>query len=251
MEIIELEETASTNSYLSAMAREGAHGLTVTARCQTAGRGQRGNSWEAEPGRNITMSVLLRPEGISPDKQFRVSEAVSVAIVNVLRRHLPGCDVAVKWPNDIYVGDMKICGILIENSVTSSSINHSIAGIGINVNQQSFVSDAPNPVSMAMLTGQSYQLRQLTEEFVTEILSEMENVRAGHEELHRRYLAMLWRREGYWPYTDNLRGERIMARIADVAPDGILTLALRPEGDSREEHRRYAFKEVAALLGDN
>lgn len=245
MEIIELEETASTNSWLAARARESSKGLTVLCRRQTAGRGQRGNSWESEPDKNITMSLLLKPAGLHPSRQFLVSQAVSVAIVTVLSRYLPGHEVCIKWPNDIYVGDRKICGILIENSITQSGINHCIVGMGINVNQTRFLSDAPNPVSMAMLTGREYPLRPLTEEIVDEILRETTAINPDDTTgLQKRYSAMLWRREGYWPYTDNLRGERIMARIAGVAPDGILTLELADSGG----HRSFAFKEVAACL---
>lgn len=245
MEIIELEETASTNSWLADRARESSEGVTVLCRRQTAGRGQRGNSWESEPDKNITMSLLLKPAGLHPSRQFLVSQAVSVAIVTVLSRYLPGHEVCIKWPNDIYVSDRKICGILIENSITQSGINHCIVGMGINVNQTRFLSDAPNPVSMAMLTGREYPLRPLTEEIVDEILRETTAINPDDTTgLQKRYSAMLWRREGYWPYTDNLRGERIMARIAGVAPDGILTLELADSGG----HRSFAFKEVAACL---
>lgn len=245
MEIIELEETASTNSWLAAKARESSEGLTVLCRRQTAGRGQRGNRWESEPDKNITMSLLLKPAGLHPSRQFLVSQAVSVAIVTVLSRYLPGHEVCIKWPNDIYVSDRKICGILIENSITQSGINHCIVGMGINVNQTRFFSDAPNPVSMTMLTGREYAPRALAEEIVGEILRETAAITADDTAgLQKRYSAMLWRREGYWPYTDNLRGERIMARIAGVAPDGILTLELADSGG----HRSFAFKEVAACL---
>lgn len=245
MEIIELEETASTNSWLAARARESSEGLTVLCRRQTAGRGQRGNSWESEPGKNITMSLLLKPAGLHPSRQFLVSQAVSVAIVTVLSRYIPGHEVSIKWPNDIYVGDRKICGILIENSITQNGINHCIVGMGINVNQTRFLSDAPNPVSMAMLTGREYPPRAVAEEIVGEILHETAAINPDDTTgLQKRYSAMLWRRDGYWPYTDNLHGERIMARIAGVAPDGILTLELADSGG----HRSFAFKEVAACL---
>lgn len=248
MEIIELEETASTNSYLAAIARESAEGLAVTCRRQTAGRGQRGNSWEAEPGCNITMSLLLRPVGLHPSRQFLISQAVSIAVVSVLSRHLPGENVRIKWPNDIYVGDRKICGILIENTITSTNISHCIVGLGINVNQRIFRSDAPNPVSLSMLTGLDYDLRTLTEETISEILREKALISTAPENLQQRYFNLLWRRDGYWPYIDNLKGEPIRARIAAIAPDGILTLALQPEDGRPETTRDFAFKEVAASL---
>lgn len=120
----------STNSALAAVAASRRHGYTIMARTQTAGRGQRGNTWEAEPGANITMSVLLRPQGLEARDQFALSEAVSLGITDTLARH--GIDARIKWPNDIYVGDMKICGILIENSLAGSLVERSIAGIGLN-----------------------------------------------------------------------------------------------------------------------
>lgn len=252
MTLIELDESTSTNTHLASIASDAPHGTVVSAHRQTAGRGQRGNSWESEPGANITMSMLLRPEGLHPARQFVISEAVSLAIVEVLQRYLPDYDVRVKWPNDIYVGDRKICGILIENSITSSGINHSIVGMGINVNQHRFVSDAPNPVSMAQLTGTEFDLRTLLEEFCGEILRETDAAVAaelseeGSGELSRRYFDALWRKDGFYPYRDNLRGEFIEARIVAVAPDGIISLEL-PDG----ERRSYAFKEISAVVKES
>ena len=252
MTLIELDESPSTNTYLASIAADLPHGTVVTARRQTAGRGQRGNSWESAPGENITMSVLLRPTGLHPSRQFVISQAVSLAIAGVLRNYMPGLDGCVKWPNDIYVADGKICGILIENVITSAAINHSVVGIGINVNQRRFLSDAPNPVSMAQLTDRSFDLAQLTREFCRAILDEVDAALAaelsasGSDALARRYFASLWRADGFYPYRDNLRGEMIEARIAAVAPDGPLTLEL-PGG----EWRTFAFKEVSAVVKES
>ena len=148
-------ELTSTNTELARLADEGApHGTVAIAECQTAGRGQRGNTWESAPGENVTMSVLLHPDGIEPRRQFAISEAVALGVAETLDIYLPaGMRAEVKWPNDIYVGNRKICGILIENRITSTTIERAIAGIGLNVNQELFVSDAPNPVSLRQLTG--------------------------------------------------------------------------------------------------
>lgn len=251
MRLIELDESASTNSYLAGIARESFHGTVVSAHTQTAGRGQRGNSWESAPGENITMSILLKPDGLHPSRQFIISEAVSLAIVNVLRRHLPGHDVRIKWPNDIYVGDGKICGILIENSITPTNINHSIVGIGINVNQTVFLSDAPNPVSMTQFAGKKFDVRDLIVEFAEEILREVDCAIASSlnnctDSLGERYFNALWRTDSYYPYVDNIRHERIDAQIVSVAPDGIITLRL-PSG----RHRSYAFKEISAVVKES
>ncbi|MCM1355370.1 MAG: biotin--[acetyl-CoA-carboxylase] ligase [Staphylococcus sp.] len=252
MDVIRLDESPSTNSYLAANATALSHGTVVTARVQTAGRGQRGNSWESAPGENITMSLLLRPVGLHPARQFVISQAVSLAIVDVLCKYLPQeCDVRVKWPNDIYVSDRKICGILIEHSITSRGINHSIIGTGINVNQTMFLSDAPNPVSMVQLAGCRFDLEALTLDFARAIIREVDAAVAAElagdsRGLAGRYAEALWRRDGFHPYVDNLAGgERIMARIVSVAPDGIITLALT-DGSLRS----YAFKEVKAIVGE-
>lgn len=252
MRLIGLDECDSTNTYLASIAPGSPHGTVVYARRQTAGRGQRGNSWESAPGANITMSMLLRPEGLHPSRQFLLSEAVSLAIVEVLRRHLPDERVKIKWPNDIYVADGKICGILIEHSITSSGINHSIVGMGINVNQLCFLSDAPNPVSMFQISGFKYDLRALMAEFCDAILREVdEALRSaatdeGEAAFRRRYIDALWRTDSFYPYRDNLRGELIEARVESVAPDGIITLRLR-DGSARS----YAFKEICAVVKES
>lgn len=259
VKIVALDETASTSSALAAMASDCAHGTVVCARSQTAGRGQRGNSWEAAPGMNITMSVLLRPVGLAPAGQFVISQAVSMAIVDVLRRHLPDAPVSVKWPNDIYVGNGKICGILIENVINASSIVRSIAGVGINVNQTEFLSDAPNPVSMAGVSGRRFDVDSLVREFSEAIVYGFNEVCGSNdladEDVERRrsciaerYFASLWRRDGYYPYIDNIRGERIAARIASVAADGIITMRLRSADGGDGGERSYAFKEISAVL---
>ena len=242
LSIVRLPEVASTNSYLKDNLHNAVHGTVVVTDCQTAGRGQRGNSWEAEPGKNLTFSIMLQP-AIAANCQFSVSEAVSVAIVNVLRRYLTHPDrVTVKWPNDIYVSDSKICGILIENSLTGSVVGRSIAGIGINVNQRVFLSNAPNPVSMATVAGIDFPLQSLLEEFCTEILEMFPLDSERCARIHDVYLSVLWRADGFYPYREP-GGEPFMARIVDIAPTGILSLQREDSTVSR-----YAFKEVSAII---
>lgn len=244
-QFIRLDSVPSTNSYLAGIAATSPHGTVVSADEQTQGRGQRGNSWESEPGKNLTFSMLLHPVHIDAREQFAISEAISVAIVEVLKQHISDMPVAIKWPNDIYVGDRKICGILIENSLTGTVISGSIAGIGINVNQAEFHSDAPNPVSLLNVTGSETELDALLIEVCCEILSTFDTLcrRSMLHHLHRRYLSMMWRADGYHPYTDTATGTRFSAMIADVLPDGTLQLV-----DTDGLHRSYAFKEVAAIL---
>ncbi len=225
-----IDECASTNA---AIDRDAPHGFALMALRQTAGRGQRGNSWEAEPGRNITLSLMLRPRDLDASRQFEVSEAVALGILDLLREL--GIDgVSVKWPNDIYVADRKICGILIENTLSGRQIARSIAGIGLNVNQTEFRSDAPNPVSLTQLTGQQYPIRDLAERMVSKILA-----RLDRGDNHADYLANLWRRTGthLWQTPD---GKKFPASIVDVLPSGHLLLSSRPTP--------FAFKEISPLL---
>lgn len=242
MNIIELEETASTNTYLRGMT-DAPHGTVIAARRQSAGRGQHGNTWESEPDANLTFSILVRPAGIPPVKQMAISRAVSLSIVRWLDRYLPdGMEASIKWPNDIYVGDRKICGILIEHVLTAGRIERTVIGAGININQTAFYSDAPNPVSLTQLTGLTYPLDSMLREVTADIISLVEaEDRAGGDLTATDYMSRLWRRNGFHPYRD-AAGD-FTARIADVAPDGTLTL-LRPDNTLS----RYAFKEVTAIL---
>lgn len=235
-------EAKSTNTLMRDDAASYGHGDVLLTHCQTAGRGQRGNSWEAEPGQNLTFSLMLRPAALAAADAFCLSMAVSVGIVRALRGILSE-EITLKWPNDIYWHDRKLAGILIENSLKGAFVGHSTIGIGLNVNQMQFVSDAPNPVSMAQIAGHGFSLTDVLNRVVSDILEEFANFENTGDQasLHARYCAWLWRREGVWPWHDNLRGETIHAAIQSVAPTGHLTLATTPP-------RTYAFKEVTAVI---
>lgn len=233
-------ELTSTNTELARLADLGApHATVVSCHTQSAGRGQRGNTWESTPGLNVTLSILLRPEGIHPRNQFCISEAVALAVARTLDGYLPPeMRAEVKWPNDIYVGDRKICGILIENRISATEIDRSIAGIGLNINQPRFLSDAPNPVSLLQLTGRTHSVREIEEQLADNVVT----LAARAPELHDQYMARLWRRTGLHPYAEP-GGTPFLAEIASVAPTGHLTLR---RADSTLS--TYAFKEVQALL---
>lgn len=243
--IITIDSIASTNSYLSSIATQSTHGTVVITHNQTAGRGQRGNTWEAEPGKNITLSILLKPTEIEARCQFIISEIISVAVVNTLRKYINEPErVSVKWPNDIYADNKKICGILIENSIAGKHINHSIAGIGLNINQTHFYSDAPNPVSLINIINKETSLDEICNILCNEILNIYEQYKQPDSQqlLHQIYTSMLWRRIGFHPYMTP-DGTKFMARIDNIAPNGLLTLTT-PDGISRT----FAFKEVSAII---
>ncbi len=219
--------------------------VIVATRCQTAGRGQKGNHWEAEPFKNLTFSAVWHPEDFAARDQFSISEAVALAVVDLLRE--AELDAQVKWPNDIYIGDRKICGILIEHSVTGMNIDRTIAGIGINVNQRVFRSDAPNPVSMSQITDTEYPLESLLEDFGRILENRLAATVSddGRSDLHEELIENLWRfdRQPY-PFRDSASGKRYKGRILDLEPTGLLTIE---DCNSGEKHK-YAFKEVEFLL---
>ncbi len=241
MRFIHLEEVDSTNAYIMRNVWELEAPVMVTAYRQTAGQGQRGNSWEAEPGKNLTFSVFYRPIGLPPMAQFSMSEAVALAVVDFLANH--GIEAKVKWPNDIYVDDRKICGILIRHSVMGDTVTYSVIGVGIDVNQTLFLSDAPNPVSMKQITGETYDLPLLEKEVADIIERRLERINDPEQRvrLHDEFMKNLWRGDGnLYPFTDTATGESFDAKIESIASHGPISLRLA-DGTVRT----YAFKEVS------
>jgi len=209
--------------------------LVVVAEYQTAGKGCGTNSWESERGKNLTFSMLIHPEEIPANEQFRITEITSVAMCETLKRY--GCDeVSIKWPNDIYVGDRKICGILIENRLQGSVIKDSIIGIGLNVNQTAFKSDVPNPVSLYQLSGQETNLEELLEAYLDAFDATYHNKTTCFD-----YKKMLYRKGKDSLYQD--KTNCFTARLKDVLPDGRLLLV-----DKEGCERLYAFKEVQFII---
>lgn len=225
---IKLKATASTNTYLASVAAVLPSGTIVYTDCQSAGRGQRGNSWEAEPGKT-SFSLLLKAIPLEPARQFLISEAVALALLDVLDTFADGF--SVKWPNDIYRHDSKISGTLIENALQGSRILHSIIGIGLNVNQSHFSSDAPNPISLCHIIGRETPLEPLLRAIGTAIEKRLAPLtdavhpdEAALAALHRDYFARLYRADGR-PHPFTLSdGTRFLAVITDVRPDGRLIL---------------------------
>lgn len=244
-----VDTAGSTNNLVAAAAADGApNGLVIAARAQSAGRGQRGNSWESEPGRNLTFSYLIRPEGFDAARQFELSMMTAVSVRDSLARLLPDTlapRLTVKWPNDIYFDDLKICGILIECQLTGRNLSSAIAGIGINVNQRRFVSDAPNPVSLAQIIGRETKLEPLLDDIASDLDAALTDYIAAPdpERLLADFRERQWRSEGLHHWRDKLTGEVIEASIIDVAANGPMTLRL---ADGTE--RTYAFKEIAAII---
>jgi len=167
--IIRLQVTDSTNNYANNQIRsyDVAEGTVFLAYEQTTGRGQAGNFWESEPGKNLTFSIVLYPDFLEIRRQFMLSKVVTLGVYTALNKYVD--QLSIKWPNDIYAGNKKLGGILIENSVMSGSLQSSVVGIGLNVNQVHFCSPAPNPVSLKTLTNLHFDCELLLTEVLTGI----------------------------------------------------------------------------------
>lgn len=239
MPCIEVTESCpSTNAALAARAASTPHGFTLCARVQTAGRGQRGNSWEAEPYKNLTFSILLRPQNFAASRQFELSMLVALAVADTIDA-LAGSQITqVKWPNDIYVGHSKICGILIENSLIGANLDYAIAGVGVNINQTVFRSDAPNPISLASISGKTYDLDKALAMFAEAIAGAVAGYDGDCAGLLARYQNRLWRSDGVHPFREP-GGPVFSASITAIDPAGPISLS---------NGKTYAFKEIVFVL---
>ena len=229
--IVHIAQTNSTNQWLREQGGE--EDMVVWADYQTAGRGQGSNHWESERGKNLTFSMLIHPQGIPANRQFSISMAVSLAICEALGQHIG--DLSIKWPNDIYWRNGKICGILIENTLHGTMIRDSIIGVGLNVNQRTFQSDAPNPVSLWQICEYETDCELLLKGILRSFGKYL------GQDVKEQYISMLYRRRGFHPYADQQGA--FMAEIVDVEDDGHLLLR-----DDNGLQRRYAFKEVTYII---
>lgn len=247
--VIRLAETASTSDTLRQMADRGDAAddfTTVVADFQTSGRGQVGNHWESEAGKNLLVSTLVRPRRLDVSRHFTLSMAISLAVADTVADVLPPEmreDVKIKWPNDIYVGHGKLAGILVENRLSGRSIVESVIGVGVNVNQELFLSDAPNPVSIKGIIGRDTDRDALLERYLASLRLRLAMLGDGDEAtILRHYASRLYRADfGFHPFAD--ASGAFDARIVSVAPDGRLTLERR---DGRR--RDYLFKEVEHIV---
>ena len=249
-----LPEVQSTNTYLLDLLAQGTtlpDTTVIYTLRQTAGRGQMGNSWESEMDKNILFSMLLCPTFLPIREQFLLSQICSLGIVEALdelirTQHLQNeVKLSIKWPNDIYAGDGKLCGILIENRLMGGTLQHSVLGVGINVNQEKWIGNAPNPISLKLLGVETDPLTVL--DLVTKHIVELYNAFRDNKEManviRERYMQRLYRKDGYYAYYDPAKNDHFDAEIAGVDPQGPLMLRL-PSG----EERSYWFKEVKFVL---
>lgn len=259
----------STNTQAHKEALHSPEGSVWFAEYQTNGRGQRGNKWESGAGENLTFTLLLKPVFLNPVQQFAISQVISVGICKYLQ--LKGVEPKIKWPNDIYIGNKKICGILIEHSISGDNLSVSICGIGLNLNQTKFSSDAPNPTSLALEiarkkssgeknTVSEYDLKTELSDLLSHILTIYNNLKLNPlsvESLHKEYLNYLYRFNSRHKFIEitqqkNLdipvekieQGKTIEGKIINVDPYGCLVM----QTFNPDEVKTYSFKEIKYII---
>ncbi len=239
--IIRLPFADSTNNYANGqlIEKEVSDGTVFLAYDQTAGRGQQNNFWESEPGLNLTFSIVVFPDFLDIRHQFMLSKVVTLGIYTALGKYVD--NLRIKWPNDIYAGNKKLGGILIENSIMYRSIKSSVIGIGINVNQTDFRSAAPNPVSLKTLTNQQFDCDVVLTEILSGIDYYYSLLQKGEEEtIDQEFISVLYRlNENHW-----FRAEQVLFEGEITGVNEIGQLLIRKQNG---EILDFHFKEVEFL----
>jgi BirA family biotin operon repressor/biotin-[acetyl-CoA-carboxylase] ligase len=240
--LIITSETDSTNNYANRLITDGkaGNGSVVLSHYQKNGRGQRGNTWESAPGKNLLASIILFPKFLSPGKQFYLSKIASLALVDLLREHAQG--VTIKWPNDIYVGARKIAGILIETSIMGNQFHSAVLGVGLNLNQVKFSPELPNPVSLKLITGKDFNLKETALLFREIFMNWYKKLEAGQiAEIDVAYHKNMFRIKE-WALFQKYN-KRFEARILGTGEYGQLILENRSGKQSS-----YMFKEIEFVI---
>ena len=232
----------STNAYLQRQqATADIRNQVVSVREQTAGKGMGSKGWESEAGKNLTFSMALDMSFLPAERQFLLSEAVPLGIVEVLDGMLPAGELSVKWPNDLYYGNRKLAGILINSTIKAGMMDVSIIGVGLNVNQMHFHDWPTHPVSLKMITGQAFELQPLLEQIAGHIISKVEQVKSNPVSIEQAYLKRLYR---YHVWADYEVGGKVMKLfMTGIDLFGRLLLI-------DEQHQSHCFdiKEIKFLL---
>lgn len=236
--IVHLDIVDSTNNYAAKelLTKSLNEGSVFTANCQQLGRGTGGSLWESSEGLNLTISIIIYPVQVEINHQFSISQAISLGMADFLSQHVG--KVSVKWPNDIYVDDRKIAGVLIETAISGGRFSRAIIGIGLNINQEKFVSDAPNPVSLKNLTGKSYDLNEILGILCVNLDKRYHSLISGdYETLDADYEKLLYRKGTWANYA--AENDDFEGMITGIDKEGQLLIETRAG-----EVRSFIFKEV-------
>ena len=239
--IINVPKCHSTNDFVTELAlkRELMEGGVVVTPCQIKGRGQRGNSWESNPGENLTFSVLLQPHFLDINKQIYLNYITALAVTDYLDKVLSDEASLVKWPNDVFVKGRKISGILIENTLKKNKMDRSVLGIGLNIHQKEFITS--KAISLSMLTGKEYDLENSLEQLLMGLERRYLQLRNGNEErIKEEYIKkMYWKDEEHlFKMDDHYKNKGIIRGVDDRG-----WLEVEIEGKLRQ----FNFKEIEYL----
>lgn len=242
--ILNVEEISSTNAHLfSLLNAENALNISiVTAEFQTAGKGQQGNSWHSARGENLLFSHVVFPQQLAAVEQFVISQIVALALCKTLQSF--GIESCIKWANDIYVGNKKIAGVLIENQLSGNLVKTCIVGIGLNVNQMEFPHGLPNPISMAQCVQKNFDRNEVLELYLQNFesaFSDFENQNISRNAIANDYKRNLFRFQIPARFSDSA-GE-FEGVITDVKNDGKLVVQ-----GTNGRNQEYHFKEIAFLI---
>jgi BirA family transcriptional regulator, biotin operon repressor / biotin---[acetyl-CoA-carboxylase] ligase len=223
--IVYLSETGSTNEYLFQLLRETrpGNGSVFITDNQTRGRGTDTNTWESEPGKNLTFSIILYPKFLPVERQFLLNQAIALGISEFVKENVAHERVTIKWPNDIYIEDKKVCGTLIQSSIMGQSFDFVVVGIGLNVNQSVFRSSAPNPVSLLNITRIENDLGILLTQLCKKLDHWYQLVLDGEQTLVKtNYLSTMYRLNEWHRYM--IKGANYESRITGISEYGQLIL---------------------------
>jgi len=221
--------------------RKAVEGLVLQAEEQTEGKGAGQNRWESAPDKNLTFSLIVQPRFIHPSQQFVLTEMISLALFDALEKRLGNDKLRIKWPNDLWYDRNKLAGILIQNRIKGACLDFSVIGVGLNVNQKEFRSDAPNPASLAYFSGKEEKLPDLLNEILFRFDAYYEKLKTGIHTLDAPYLQRLYQMNKWAEYED--ASGRFTAKITGVDSYGRLLLT-----GQNGKQRTYGFKEVRFLL---
>ncbi|QCR24467.1 biotin--[acetyl-CoA-carboxylase] ligase [Pontibacter sp. SGAir0037] len=235
---LEVCESTNTEAHKLLIKNEATEGCTIITDRQTNGRGQRGNFWEAAPGKNITLSVILSPSFLFVRHQFYLNIAVSLGVLDLLHE-LGLAQAKVKWPNDLYFEDSKLGGILIENTINSQIIQHSIVGIGLNINQLVFGN--PTATSVSKILNKALNVEEVAVRMLELLEKRYLGLRAGKlGQLKFDYLQALYRYQE--PACFEVGGKRVAGTIVGVEESGRLAVEIE------QQLQYFDFKEIAYLI---
>ena len=238
----QFDSLPSTNLYAQELLSKNkpSEGTVILAFDQPKGRGQIGNKWESKAGKNLTFSIILYPRFLPVRKQFLLNQAISLSVFDTLHKYIPE-GLTIKWPNDLYVFDKKITGILIQNSIKGSTLQSAIIGIGLNVNQKDF-RNAPNPTSLSLEIGKESKLKNILAELLFHLEVRYLQLKSGNiEQIQNDYLIHLFRfgKEYEFKRPDGIIFKGIIQGITAIGK-----LIVKTEGGKEE----FGFKEIKYVV---